>query len=270
MDLPPRNGRFAGRSQARLGRRSRVIPVVLVGLAAIFLSACQVNVDVGTKVNEDGSGTITVAAGLDDAAVARLGKPEVNIKLDDLKAAGWEFAPPAKEADGLTWYRGTHSFATLDEGTQILKQLTGGKGAFRDFALSKDSAIGRTTWSYKGTVDLTGGISQFGDPELASSLKGDQFGGNIAAVEKEEGKPVGQMFALRISAELPGGEKKEWKPSFADKAPTQLAAESSQTTAIPVLPTDGGGLAIFVIVGVGIVVAVALLFFLRRRFRHVR
>src|SRR5689334_25013290 len=97
-----------------------------LALLLVLLSACQVNVDVATKVNEDGSGTITVSAGFDDGALKRLGNPSVKIATDDLKAAGWEFTTPEREADGLTWIRGTRKFATPEEATQILKQLTGG------------------------------------------------------------------------------------------------------------------------------------------------
>ena len=58
------------------------------------------------------------------------------------------------------------------------------------------------------------------------------------------------------------------RADFADKAPTQLAAEGSKTSAIPVLPADGGGIAVFVLIGVGVLVVVGLLVFLRRRFRY--
>lgn len=253
---------------ARAGAARRRWSVVVLAGVAMLLGACQVNVDVGTKLEEDGSGVITVGAGFDDAALSRLGRPELAVKVDDLRAAGWEFQAPVREADGFTWYRGAHRFATPEEGTRLLEQLSGGTGPFRDFALTKETGFGRTTWAYKGTVDLTGGLASFGDPALTAALGGDALGGNIAAVEKEEGKPVSQMLALEMTAELPGGEKKEWRPSLADPAPTRLSAESSKVSPLPMLSTDGDAKTVTVVLGLlvgGLVIV--LLVVLRRRFR---
>lgn len=243
-----------------------MLPAIV--LLTLAMTACQVNLDVATKVNEDGSGTITIGAGFDDAALRRFGNPSVNIATDDLKAAGWELTTPVKEADGFTWIRATRRFATPEEATQILKQYTGDQGSFRDFAITKESTLGRTTWNYAGKVDLTGGLAAFGDAEAAAVLNGDPFGGQVAAVEQEEQQPVSEMFTLTMSVELPGGEKREWRPSFADPEPTQLSALSTQTQPVPVLPASGSSAAIFIAGGVIVVGAVALMMALRSRFRR--
>jgi hypothetical protein len=244
--------------------------VVLVAVVAVALTACQVDIDVATKVNDDGSGTVTVSAGFDDKALTRVGNLDSQLKVDDLKAAGWQFTAAAKEADGLTWIRATKHFATPEEATQILKELTGGQGAFRDFAVTREASLGRTTWSYKGTVDLTGGLDQFGDPDLAKALGGDTFGGNVAAIEQAEHKPATQMLALRLSVELPGGERREWTPTFADPAATQLAAQSTQTQPLPVLSGEAGGFTVFVLIGFGLAALGFGLLVLRHRFRYAR
>lgn len=260
-----------GRARRRT-RRGALTPRLVAVVAAIVipLTACQVNVDVSTKVNEDGSGTVTVAAGFDDKALARLGKPDIAIVVDDMKAAGWEFNPPVRGTDGLTWYRGTKRFATPQEATAIYEQFTGERGPFRDFALDKQSSLGRTTWSYKGTVDLTGGMRSFGEPALAQVLQGDMFGGKVSEVEATEGKPVSQMFTLRMAVDLPGSETREWRPSFADPAPTQLNAESSQISQIPVLPSDGANAFVLVLVALGLAIVFVALVLLRGRFQAIR
>ncbi len=259
-------GRDAGQTR-RLGIRARLALLLAVATAAVC-TACQVDVGVTTKVNEDGSGAVTVAAGFDDKALARLGNPENAISVDDMKAAGLQFSPPSREADGLTWYRATKPFSTLEEGTETLRQLTGPAGPFRDFSMRKESSIGKTAWSYSGTVDLTKGLDGFGDPTLAPVLNGDMFGGNIAAVEQAEGRPVRDMFKLRMDVELPGGTHKDWSPSFTDPAPTHLQAESSQSAPVALLPADGGSLVILAVVVVGLGIAAGSLLAARRYFRY--
>src|SRR5262249_43100380 len=145
---------------------------------------------------------------------------------------------------------------TPEEATQILKQLTGGQGPFRDFAITKDSSIGSTTWKYDGTVDLTGGLTPFGDPKIAPALSGDAFGGQIAAIEQQEKKPATQMVALNLSVELPGGQKQEWKPTFADPKPTQIAAQSTQSHPVPLLPAAAGNSLALLVIGGLIIVGV--------------
>ena len=53
-----------------------------------LLAGCQVDLHVDVQVNEDGSGSVTVAAGLDDAALARVGNLDQQLRVDDLEAGG--------------------------------------------------------------------------------------------------------------------------------------------------------------------------------------
>ena len=77
----------------------------------LVLAGCQVKVLVDTKVNRDGSGTITVSVGLDEAALAQVGDLRSQLRVSDLEAAGWKVTGPAHEADGDTWVRASKSFA---------------------------------------------------------------------------------------------------------------------------------------------------------------
>lgn len=229
------------------------------------------NVTVDTVVNDDGSGKVTVGLGLDDKALTRAGNLDATLHVDDMKAVGWQFTPAAKEPDGMTWVHATHPFADADEMAAIMKQFTSGTGGFRDFTLTKDDGLTNVTWTYNGTVDLTPGLDQFGDAELSGLLSGDRFGGNVAAIEKEEGKPATQMMSLDVSVELPGGDKQEWKPTFADPKPTQINAQASQAKpVVPVLPTDGGSWLVLILAGAALVGGVVVLFVLRNRFSATR
>jgi hypothetical protein len=247
-------------------RPRRVLTVVLSVAFVALLSACQMNVKVDTVVNDDGSGTVTVAVGLDDKALTHLGNPDTEVQVDDLKATGWKVDPAAKGADGFTWLRATKSFANPNELNAILQQLTLGRGAFHDFKLSKDESLTSTTWTFTGTVDLTKGLEQFGDADLAGALNGDPLGGIVPVIEKEEGKPATQMIALDMTVKLPNADAKDFKPTFADPAPTQINAQAVQAKPVVPLPTDGESWLLLVVVAAALVGAVVVLFVLRARF----
>jgi hypothetical protein len=257
-------------SSPRRLRRALTL-VLLVGMV-VLLAACQVDVSVDTVVNPDGSGTVTVGVGLDDKALSRVGNPNTAIRVEDLKATGWTVAPADKGPDGITWLRVTKAFSDPAGLDAIMKELTSGTGAFRDFTLVKDDGLTSTTWKFNGTVDLTGGLDQFGDAELAGVLNGDPLGGNVAAIEKEEGKPATQMIAVDVSVKLPNADRQDWKPTFTDPAATKISAQSVESKpALPLpLPADGGSWFVYLVVVAVLAAAVVMLFVLRRHFTRAR
>lgn len=234
----------------------RRLVVGLVLALALLAAGCRLEVDVATKVNDDGSGTVTVAVGLDDGALERIGDVRTQLRVDDLTQTGWVVSGPTKEGDGLSWMRATKSFADAAGATAALGEITGPNGAFRDFVVTRDSGIMGTFYSYEGTIDLTGGPATFSDPDLAKALGGDPFGGTLAAIEQAEGRRVGEMVGVTYSVELPGGTSKVWKASFDDPEPTQLEATSSTGTLVPRL----------VLGAIVLSVLAALAIFLWRRF----
>ena len=82
--------------------------VVLV----LALASCELRTEINVDVAEDGSGTVEVGAGVDDDALDRRPTLLDDLALDDLLATGWTATAPTKEADGLTWVRLRHEFAT--------------------------------------------------------------------------------------------------------------------------------------------------------------
>lgn len=241
---------------------ARVLGVV--GL--ILLTGCQAAFTVDTKVNEDGSGLVTVGLGLDAKALARVGDPDLTVEVQDMKAAGWTIEPARKEADGLTWIRASRRFATVDQATEILGSLH--PTAFRDFKLERHSSITQTDWRFSGTIDLTGGLATFSDREVAQQLGGDPLGGRAAEVEQQEGRPLADMVTFRMAVELPGADgAKSWSPSLRDTAPTEVTAESSQLLPIPLLPVSGRSGSAFLLIAMAGTGGLGVLIALRRRFR---
>jgi hypothetical protein len=206
--------------------------VLTTGALVFVLAACQVDLTVGIQVNKDGTGSVTVAAGLDDAALARVGNIGRQLRVDDLEAAGWSVTAPTRERD-VTWVRASKSFATPEEADVVLDELTGSEGPFRDFVVKVDDGTFGTDYGVDGVVDLTGGPAAFGDEELSSLLGGDPLGGTVAAVEQAEGRPVAEMVDFHVSVVLPGqSDPTVYTPSFSDADPTEISAQSSQRSSV--------------------------------------
>ncbi|MEZ5142393.1 MAG: hypothetical protein R2726_07720 [Acidimicrobiales bacterium] len=236
---------------------------LLVALVVVAVSGCQAKVEVDTVVAEDGSGTVTVALGLDPQALARLGDPDATVQVADLRAAGWEIPPADKDADGTTWLRATKAFATTDEASQVMAELH--PEVFRDFRLQRETGFGHTTWTWTGTVDLSRGVAVVGDPEVAAAVGGDPFGGRVADVERAEGKPVAEMVDVTVAAQLPDGVRHEWHPRLGDSA-VPVQASATRTFALPV--PAGEGVGSLVVVGAGAALALLAVVVWRRRSRR--
>jgi hypothetical protein len=234
----------------------------LVGLFAVVgvVAGCQLDVHVTIQLDEDGSGVVTVAAGLDAAALARVGNLDQQLHVDDLESAGWTVAPPATEGD-TTWVRASKPFDTPAAAEAALAELTAADGPFRDFEVRLDEDLFGTTYGVSGVVDLTGGPEAFGDDELRAVLGGDAFGGTLEEIERVEGRPIEEMVRFRVMVDLPGGQPPEvHEPSFADEQPTRIDSASTRRS----------GVASWAIWGLVVLVGVVVLVVLRQGFKRVR
>ena len=156
------------------------------------------DVNVGIDVGEDGSGTVTVAIGVDDDLLSRVPGAADRVHLDDLKAAGWEVTGPAKEADGNTWVHLSHPFANPTEMKELLAEINGPGGPLGAFGLEVRDEWDEKTWVLTGTAGLTGGIASFVDPDLAAA-----FGASkpLEQLVQESGVPVEQGLNLTVTRE---------------------------------------------------------------------
>jgi uncharacterized protein len=220
------------------GRSSgRPFRLLLLGvLVVLTATACQVRTTVAVDVAKDGSGTVTVAVGLDADALGRV--PDLDddgrsttadltrlVRTDDLAAAGWHVTGPAGSADdGFVWIRATKPFGTPEEAGQVLAEVAGTDGPLRDLRVDRTDSFGRTRFTFEGTADLSGGLEAFGDEGLAAALEGEVLGQDPSAIEAELGRPLSEMFSLEVSAELPGDSKAvAWTPELGGE-PVDLAA----------------------------------------------
>jgi hypothetical protein len=211
---------------ARVHRR--LLPLLL--LAVLVAGGCQMQVAVDIKVDEDGSGLVTVGVGLDDDALARAGNLDEQLRVDDLRAAGWYVPAPSREGD-VTWVRASKPFATPDQARAVFEEITGPDGAFRQFEVTRDESAFGTSYRVRGVVDLTDGPGSFSDAELTAALEGDPFGGSIEAAEREEGRSVAEMVRFRVAVDLPGAAgPKVFEPSLSAEEATVIDASSNRSS----------------------------------------
>lgn len=203
---------------------------------AVLAGGCQVRTELAVDVDGDGSGTVTVSVGLDADALERVPGLEQELRLDDLRATGWDITGPAPEADGFTWIRATKPFATPEEAATVLAEVAGEGGPFR-LEVTRERSFARTTYGFRGVVDFEGGLERFGDDALAESLGGEPLGEDVAAIEERIGAAIDSVFGFEVAVRLPGELTRSnapteaangavWEPRLSEAGPVELVAES--------------------------------------------
>lgn len=242
--------------------RRRLLPL-LVALLAWTASACQVTVSAGVDVHRDGTGRVVAGVGLDADALKEVGDLATALRLDDVRAAGWQVDAPRKEDDGLTWVRATKPFADPAEVPAILAELNGAGGPFRDFTVTRTKSLTRSKTTFTGTVDLAGGLTGLTDPELLGALGDIDLGLDPDALRARFGDrlkvqaTVGLPGAITTNAPARDGGRAVWAPEVGQRV--QMEASSSAFRVDPRLPVAAAGAVLLV--------TVVLVAFRRRRRR---
>lgn len=227
-------------SDGRARTPERVWALVL--LVAVALSACQVRVTAGIDVGPDGEGTVRAAVGLDAEALRTVGDLGAALRVDDLRAAGWEVEGPREEGDGLTWVRAARGFSDVAEAQLALSELSGPDGPFRNLTFERERSFLRTRTRLSGSVDLTAGLTGFADADLRT-LVGDTVRLDPDGLRGDFGADLDRAVQVQFEARLPGsvasnaperaGDRSVWRPGMGQ----QLAIEASSSgLKIPVVP----------------------------------
>jgi len=197
--------------------RAVVARLVVFALALATAGACQVTTVVGVDARADGSGTVSVAVGLDRDAVSRAGGLRERLRVSDLRSAGWTVRGPTRERDGYTWIRAVHSFSAVDELQPLVDQVAGAGGPLRDFRLSRRRSLFRTHTGSSGTVDLTAGLGSIGDESLRRALGGTAAGVTAAELQRQLGAALDRVFNVKVALRLPGT-RRSWEPPLGTRA----------------------------------------------------
>lgn len=251
----------AGRSP--LGSAGRWV-LLLVALVVVSVG-CQVQVVVDTVVDQNGAGTVTVSVGLDEGARARIGDLATELQIQDLRDAGWTVTDPAADATGITWIRASKPFSSPEQLVATLAEIAGPETLFQQVEFTRVETDDDITYRVTGQVDLTQGVATFGDPEVAAQLGGDPFGGNVAAIEAEEGRPISDMVSFQITTSVAGGLPSTVRPTLTDTAAQPISVSTVEVKP----PSPLIRIAIAAAIVIGVVVVVLALLGVRRRMRPV-
>lgn len=162
------------------------------------------DVEVGVDVAGDGSGRVLVGIELDPEASRRITELADQLRVEDLKAAGWAVDGPQRRSDGSTTIRASKPFTSPEEADEVFTDISGADGPFRGFGVEERTSFLATTYTFGGEVDLTAGLEGFGDEDLRRRLAGSGVGLGTAELEQLAGTSVGDAFDFTVRADLPG------------------------------------------------------------------
>src|SRR5512142_2431548 len=109
----------------------RRLRLLALAFALAVLAGCRLDVGVDVAMQPDGSGVVTVTARADHDLVAAAPSALADLRLDDIRAAGWTVADPASGADGSVTLTLTKPFRSPAEATAVLAELNGPDGPLR-------------------------------------------------------------------------------------------------------------------------------------------
>lgn len=191
-------------------------------IALAALTGCQGTLVTGVQADRDGSGRVSAGLGLDDEALKELGDPVAELRLDDLRQAGWAVTAPQREG-GLTWVRATKRFETPERLAAVAGELG---GPFGDFRLSRSRSFFKTAMAFTGVVDLTGRLAGLSDADLDAKL-GD------APLPADPGS-----VRIRVDVRLPGRHA-TFEPAVGQRLEMEVNAETWNL--VPVVPAALAG-----------------------------
>ncbi|MCY4492654.1 MAG: hypothetical protein OXB92_02195 [Acidimicrobiaceae bacterium] len=146
--------------------RLRVLAVVALLLAA---SACRVDTTVDIRVDDDGSGEVTVEVVVDSEAVALIPDAPDGLQLSDLGDAGWTVNANTVDRAGALTVNVSKRFGSADALGGVLAEIAGEDVIFEGFTLVKQYNFdvfgldpARTDYALSGTVDPTFDVEQLG------------------------------------------------------------------------------------------------------------
>jgi hypothetical protein len=204
-------------------RRARLALAATTAAFAIATSACRVDLSVAIAADADGSGHVTAKAVLDGDAKNELAgdgrEGTRGLQVTDLRKAGWTIAGPNELDGGGLEIVATHDFATPTEAEDLVADLAGDPGPFRNVHVVQRRTFAKTTTDVRATVDLTAGLAAFADPDVQAALGGTPeapLGISTAAIEQRFGAPLDRLLGLQVAVDLPG--------KVASNAPTETGA----------------------------------------------
>ena len=185
--------------RCRRDHRWRAVGVrVGLFLALVVLAGCKLDVAVDVAMQVDGSGTVTVTAVADRELLAKAPGALADLRLDDVKAAGWAVTGPTLAAGGGQQLELRKPFTNPTEAAAIFSEISGSSGPLSALSVDVVRTFGRVRSDLRGEAVLDGGMSAFTDSALAGVL-----GSKVPLADLFTGDPADGL-TLTVSAHLPG------------------------------------------------------------------
>lgn len=177
--------------------------LLLLAIALLVLSACQVDAAVDVEVNDDGSGTVTLTAAFDDNVIAAAPELVDRLQVEDLANAGWTVDGPREaETGGAVVVEASKDFASSGDLSGVLDEIAGPGTLFSDFEVVRSRTFARTTYEVTGRIDPQIPLTTFGDSAIAG-LVGNPLGLSAAELEAVAGRPLEDTVTLEFEVILP-------------------------------------------------------------------
>lgn len=180
--------------------KTRTTRLMAVALASLVLAACRVDTTVSLEVKPNGSGTVRVTAIADAELVAKAPNLAADVRVNDLKEAGWKVSGPTTNDDGTMSIELRRPFRTPAEATAILAQVNGPRGPLQQVGLARTGTSTNSTWTLTGRLEVAGGMNAFADDNTVQLLGGAPYADEIKAM----GLDIGDAVGIAFSASLPG------------------------------------------------------------------
>ena len=192
------------------------------------MTACRVDLATTINVAENGSGSITVLATADAAALRLAPELPDALNIDDLQAAGWEVTVQNPTADGGLSVTARREFATVDEATMFLSQLSGENGPLREISIVRTGGVNDSTYAFSAKGGLRDGLAGFADAEALVSLGGAPFAETLSS----SGVALSDVLGMSLSLTMPG------EPVDTNGTTTARTEDDLTTTITWTIPVD--------------------------------
>ncbi|MCY3850407.1 MAG: hypothetical protein OXF75_06355 [Acidimicrobiaceae bacterium] len=179
----------------------------LVAVALLLLSACRVDTTVDIRVDEDGSGEVTVEVVADAEAVSLIPDAPNALRLDDLSDAGWTVNSSTVDGAGSLTVTVAKRFPSSDALGGVLAEIAGEDVIFEGFTLIKEHSFdiiglgpAKTDYELSGSINPAFDIEQLGDV-LPQGLP--PLGRSGDSIENEFEGDFEDVLGLTVTVRLP-------------------------------------------------------------------
>lgn len=183
-----------------MGQMARTVRLLSVLLLAVVCAGCRVDVDINVRMDSKGAGSVTVTLVTDKEMVTRAPGLATDLRLEDIKAAGWTVTGPTVTPDGGLQVELVQAFTTPAQANAILADLNGPNGPLVGITLALTTVQDTTTYTLNGRLQVVGGLAAFSDTDLVTALGSAPYAAQVAAA----GQQPKDVLGITFKATMPG------------------------------------------------------------------